>query len=53
MARPKKFHGGMIGLKLPAEINIRLRVEAKETGKTLSQIVREILEARWKLADEK
>jgi hypothetical protein len=47
MARPKVFHGGMVGLKLPEDINIRLRAAALETGKTLSELIRETLAPVW------
>jgi len=47
MARPKVFHGGGVGLKLPLDINLRLRAAALETGKSLSELIRETLAARW------
>lgn len=47
MARPKIFHGGNVGVRLPKDVDIRLRAAALETGKTLSDLIRETLAQTW------
>lgn len=47
MARPKVFHGGNVGVRLPKDVDIRLRAAALETGKTLSDLIRETLAQTW------
>jgi hypothetical protein len=47
MARPKLFHGGPVGVRLPKEIDLRLRTAALETGKSLSDLIRETLGPVW------
>jgi hypothetical protein len=46
MGQPKLFHG-FIGVKLPADINLRLRAASLETGKSLSDLIRETLTPMW------
>lgn len=47
MARPKIFHGSNVGLKLPRDIDLRLRAASLETGRSLSDLIRETLAATW------
>jgi len=47
MARPKIFCGGPIGVRLPRDIDLRLRAASLETGRSLSDLVRETLAASW------
>jgi hypothetical protein len=47
MARPKVFHGGNVGVRLPRDVDLRLRAAAIETGKTLSDLIRETLAMTW------
>ena len=47
MARPKIFHGGYVGLRLPRDIDLRLRAAALESGKSLSDLIRETLAPVW------
>ena len=47
MARPKKFHGGNVGVRLPKDIDLRLRAAALETGRSLSDLIRETLAQSW------
>jgi hypothetical protein len=47
MARPKIFHGSNVGLKLPKDIDVRLRAASLETGRTLSDLIRETLAPTW------
>jgi len=47
MARPKLFHGGPVGVRLPKDIDLRLRAAAFETGLTLSDLIRETLAPIW------
>lgn len=47
MARPKVFHGGNVGLRLPKDIDLRLRAAALETGRSLSDLIRESLAQTW------
>ena len=47
MARPKVFHGSNVGVKLPKDIDVRLRAASLETGKTLSALIRETLTPVW------
>jgi predicted HicB family RNase H-like nuclease len=47
MARPKIFHGGNVGVRLPRDIDLRLRAAALETGKSLSHLIRETLAQTW------
>jgi predicted HicB family RNase H-like nuclease len=47
MARPKKFHGGNVAVRLPKDVDIRLRAAALESGKTLSDLIRETLAPVW------
>ena len=51
MARPKIYHG-MIGVYLPEELDTALRVAAKVTGKSLSDLVRESLCKAWGVGQE-
>lgn len=47
MGRPKIFHGSNVGLKLPRDIDVRLRAEALKTGKSLSDLIRETSAPAW------
>lgn len=47
MARPKQFHGGNIGVRLPRDIDLMLRAKALETGRSLSDLIRETLAPTW------
>lgn len=47
MARPKVFHGGNMGVRLPRDIDLRLRAASLETGKSLSDLIRECLAQTW------
>jgi len=47
MARPKVFHGGNVGVRLPRDVDLRLRAAALETGKSLSDLIRETLALTW------
>jgi hypothetical protein len=47
MARPKIFHGGNIGVRLPRDVDLRLRAAALETGRSLSDLIRETLVPVW------
>lgn len=47
MARPKLFHGGNIGVRLPRDVDLRLRAASLETGKSLSDLIRETLAPVW------
>lgn len=47
MARPKLFHGGNIGVRLPRDIDLCLRAAALQTGKSLSELIRETLAPTW------
>ena len=47
MARPKLFFGSNVGLRLPREIDLRLRAASLETGRTLSDLIRETLAQTW------
>ena len=47
MARPKIFHGSNVGVKLPRDVDLRLRAASLKTGKTLSDLIRETLIPVW------
>jgi len=47
MARPKKFYGGNIGVRLPRDIDLGLRVASLQSGRTLSDLIRETLAQTW------
>jgi hypothetical protein len=47
MARPKVFHGGNVGVRLPKDVDLRLRATALETGRSLSDLIRETLAQAW------
>jgi hypothetical protein len=47
LGAPKRFCGGYVGLKLPHDINVRLRAASLESGRTLSDLIRETLASRW------
>jgi len=47
LARPKLFHGGNIGVRLPRDVDLRLRAASLETGKSLSDLIRETLAPVW------
>jgi hypothetical protein len=47
MARPKMFHGSNVGVKLPQDIDLRLRAAALDSGRTLSDLIRETLAQTW------
>jgi hypothetical protein len=47
MARPKVFHGSIVGVKLSESVDSRLRKEAEETGKSLSCLIRNALMKVW------
>lgn len=47
MARPKLFHGGNIGVRLPRDIDLCLRAAALRTGKSLSELIGETLATTW------
>ena len=47
MARPKIFHGGNVGVRLPKDIDLRLRAASLETGKSLSELIRTTLAQTW------
>ena len=47
MARPKIFHGGNVGVRLPRDIDLSLRAASLETGKSLSALIRETLAQTW------
>jgi hypothetical protein len=47
MARPKQFHGSNVGVKLPRELDLMLRAAALDSGRTLSDLIRETLAQRW------
>jgi len=47
MARPKMFHGSNVGVKLPRDIDLRLRAAALDSGRTLSDLIRETLAQTW------
>ncbi len=47
MARPKIFHGTCVGIKLPKDVDTRVRAAALKSGKTISDIVRETLAQAW------
>ncbi|MGD0971255.1 MAG: ribbon-helix-helix protein, CopG family [Desulfobaccales bacterium] len=47
MGRPKIFHGSNVGVKLPKDVDTRLRAAALETGRTLSDLIRETLAQTW------
>jgi predicted DNA-binding protein len=42
--RPRQFAGERLSIRVPAIVAIRLNATAQQTGKTISQIVRESLE---------
>ncbi|MBU4357125.1 MAG: hypothetical protein KJ822_17565 [Proteobacteria bacterium] len=44
MGRPRIYSGNVIGVKLPATLEIKIRGEAAKSGKSISQIVRASLE---------
>jgi hypothetical protein len=48
MGRPKIFHGSNVGLRLPKDIDLRLRAKSLETGRTLSDLIREALGEVWR-----
>jgi len=47
MGRPKIFHGGNVGVRLPRDIDLRLRAASLETGRSLSDLIRETLARTW------
>jgi len=47
MARPKIFFGSNVGLRLPKDVDLRLRAASLETGKSLSDLIRETLTPVW------
>ncbi len=47
MARPKILHGGNVGVRLPRDIDLCLRAASLETGKSLSDLIRETLARTW------
>lgn len=47
MPRPKIFEGGYLGLRLPKDMDLRLRAAALETGRSLSDLARETLARTW------
>lgn len=47
MARPKVFFGSNVGLKLTKDIDLRFRTASSETGKSLSDLIRETLAPTW------
>lgn len=47
MARPKIFHGGNVGVRLPRDIDVCLRATALQTGRSLSDLIRETLAQTW------
>jgi predicted DNA-binding protein len=47
MAMKKVYKGGLVGVRISEEINSRIRKEAVETGRTLSDLVRETLSQKW------
>lgn len=47
MARPKVFNGGNVGVRLPRDIDQRLRAASLETGRSLSDLIRETLAETW------
>jgi hypothetical protein len=47
MARPKVFHGGNVGVRLPKDIDLLLRAKSLATGRTLSDLIRETLARAW------
>ena len=46
MGRPKIYQG-MVGVYLPRDVDLRLRAAALETGKSLSDLIRETLARTW------
>jgi|GEM_PF-1055372 hypothetical protein len=48
MARPKVFYGSTVGVKLSRDLDLVLRGKALETGRTLSDLIRESLIATWR-----
>ncbi len=47
MSAKKRFEGGYVGVKLPQDVNTRLRAASLETGRTLSDLIRETLAQTW------
>jgi predicted HicB family RNase H-like nuclease len=47
MARPKRFHGGNVGVRLPKDVDLCLRAASLSTGKSLSDLIRETLAQTW------
>jgi hypothetical protein len=47
MARPKIFNGSTVGLRLPKDIDLCLRAAAVESGRSISELVRETLSQSW------
>jgi hypothetical protein len=45
--RPKVYTGTQIGIKLPVEMDLKLRTEAQKTGKSISDLVRSTLQEKW------
>jgi hypothetical protein len=46
--RPKIYHGSTIGLRLPRDIDLLIRAKSLESGRSLSELVRESLIATWR-----
>jgi hypothetical protein len=47
MARPKIYHGGNVGVRLPKDIDLCLRAASLSTGRSLSDLIRETLAQTW------
>jgi hypothetical protein len=47
MARPKVYYGSNVGLRLHRDVDLCLRAAALQTGRTLSDLIRETLAQTW------
>jgi hypothetical protein len=47
MARPKIYHGGNVGVRLPKDIDLCLRAASLSTGRSLSDLILETLAQTW------
>lgn len=47
MAAPKRFHGSNVGVRLSKDVDTRLRAASIETGRSLSDLIRETLSLTW------
>jgi hypothetical protein len=45
--RPKTYGGTQVGIRLNAMLDLRIRSEAQRSGRSISQLVRDILLEKW------